>query len=124
MSGRLVLVAIAAALLAACGTPNALPRAAEESAYADSAPPQGEAVDYFLYTHCGVESLYVDGRWWHAVEPIYGTNGPGSPPEGWGDPYHVGTLTLNSTRSITFAAQGLTVDFSPAPTNEPMRVCL
>lgn len=84
MSCRLVLVAIGVTLLTACATPGDLPSAAEESAYASSAPPVGEAVDYFLYTHCGVESLHVDGQWWHAVEPLYGDDGPGSPPEGWG----------------------------------------
>ncbi len=100
-----------------------LPIAAEETAYANSAPPLGEAVDYFVYTHCGVESLRVDGRWWHAVEPLYGDNGPGSSPDGWGDPYQEGELTLKSEQSITFEAEGIQVEFVPAPTNRPMRMC-
>jgi hypothetical protein len=97
--------------------------AAEESAYVDSAPPMGEAVDYFAYTHCGVESLRIDGHWWHAVDALYGDDGPGSAPDGWGDPYQEGELTRNSEDSITFEAQGKEVDFVPAQTNKPMRIC-
>ena len=124
MSCRLILGAVGVALLAACGTfSDEQPSAAEQSAYANTAPPLGEAVEYFLYTHCGVESLQVDGRWWHAIEPLYGDNGPGGPPAGWGNPYQKGELTLNSERSITFETEGVRVEFSPAPTNEPMRVC-
>ena len=125
MSCRLILGAIGVALLASCGTfSDEGPTAAEESAYASAAPPLGETVDYFLYTHCGVESLHVDGRWWHAIQPLYGDNGPGSSPAGWDNPYQKGELTVNSERSITFEAEGVRVQFSPAPTNEPMRVCL
>ena len=123
MSYRLVLGTIGVAFLAACGSVSDQPSAAEESAYASAAPPLGEAVDYYLYTHCGVESLHVDGRWWHAIEPLYGDNGPGNPPSGWGNPYQKGELTLNSDRSITFVAQGRRVEFAPAPTNDPLRVC-
>ena len=87
MSCRLVLSVMAVALLTACGMTSDQPTDAEATAYANSAPPLGEAVDYFVHTHCGVESLEVDGRMWHAVEPLYGDNGPGESPEGWGDPY-------------------------------------
>jgi hypothetical protein len=100
-----------------------LPTAAEDSAYTNSAPPLGEAVNYWVYTHCGVESLRVDRRWWHAVEPLYGDNGPGDSPDGWGDPYQEGELTLNSEDSITFEAKGEEVEFVPAPENNPMRMC-
>jgi hypothetical protein len=123
MSCRLVISALAAGLVTACGTTGDLPSAAEESAYVDSAPPLGEAVEYFAYTHCGVESLRIDGHWWHAIDALYGDDGPGSAPDGWGDPYQEGELTLNSEDSITFEAQGEEVDFVPAQTNKPMRIC-
>lgn len=56
------------------------------------------------------------------IQPLYGDNGPGSPPAGWGNPYQEGELTLNSERSITFEAESLREEFSPAPTNSPTRV--
>jgi len=126
MSCRLAISALAVALfLPACGTTGDLPTAAEEAAYADSAPPLGEAVDYFIYTHCGVESLRVDGRWWHAVEPLYGGDGPRSSPDGWGDPYQQGELTLNSDQNITFEAEGAEIEFVPAPEDIPMgKMCM
>jgi len=99
------------------------PSAEEESAYAESAPPSGEPVDFFLYTHCGVESLRLAGKWWHAKAPLYGTDGEGSPPEGWGDPYQKGTLTLHSTEHVTFEAHEITVDFLPVPTDRSKTIC-
>ena len=121
-SCRLAICAIAAAgFLTACGSDQ--PSNPEATAYADSAPPAGEAVDYFVYTHCGVESLKIDGRWWHATEPLYGENGPGDSPDGWGDPSQKGELTLNSEDSITFEAKGKEVEFVPAPQDEPIRMC-
>ena len=122
MSCRLAVCAIASAvLLTACGSDQ--PSDAEATAYADSAPPAGESVDYFLYTHCGVESLKVGGRWWHAVEPLYGDDGRGDSPDGWGDPYQEGEMTLTSEDSLTFEAKGTVVEFVPAPENKPMRMC-
>lgn len=123
MSWCLAMTTIAVGLLTACGMTSDLPTDAEQTAYAESAPPVGEAVDYFVYTHCGVESLSVGGRWWHAVEPLYGGNGPGDSPDGWGDPYQEGELTLNSEDSITFEAKGEEVEFVPAPDDKPMRMC-
>ena len=120
---RLAMTASAVGILTACGATGDVPSAEEETAYAESAPPLDEAVDFFLYTHCGVESLRVDGRWWHAVEPLYGDVSPGSPPDGWGDPFQEGELTLNSEQSITFEAEGTAVEFVPAPEDKPMRLC-
>lgn len=116
-------MALGAGLLTACGAAGDSPSASDKTAYAESEPPSGEAVDYFIYTHCGVESLLVDGRWWHAVEPLYGGNGPGDSPDGWGDPYQEGELTVNSEDSITFEAKGEEIDFVPAPEDKPMRMC-
>jgi hypothetical protein len=120
---RLIFSAIALAVLTACGMISDQPTDAEATAYADSAPPMGEAVDYFIYTHCGVESLRIGGHWWHAVEPLYGDKGPGDSPEGWGDPYQKGELTLSSEDTITFEAKGKEVRFVPAPRDKPIRIC-
>jgi hypothetical protein len=119
---RLVICAIAAVgLSTACGSDQ--PSSAEATAYADSAPSVGEAVDYFVYTHCGVESIKIDGRWWHAVEPLYGDDGPGDSPDGWGDPYQEGELTQHSEDRITFEANHAEGEFVPAPDDQPVRMC-
>ena len=120
---RRVGVAVAAVTLTACGTSGETPSAAEESAYAESPPPVGKPVEFFLYTHCGVDSLRLGGRWWRAAEPVYGEHGPGGPPEGWGDPYQAGELTLDSERSVTFEANGTEVRFVPADDDRPTRMC-
>lgn len=119
--GRLVLCTIAvASVLTACADEQ--PTNADMIAYAESAPPMGEAVRFFIYTHCGVESLRVDGRWWRAVETLPGGGEPGEPPDGWGDPYQEGELTLNSKDSITFETKGEEVDFVPSE-DEPTKMC-
>jgi hypothetical protein len=119
---RLLLVAATALATASCGTNNPLSDA-ETPAYTESAPPVDEPVEYVLYTHCGVESARIGDRWWHAVEPLYGEDGQGTPPEGWGDPYQAGELTLGSEGSATFEAEGDKVDFVPAKDNRPVRMC-
>lgn len=75
-----------------------------------------------VYTHCGVESLRVDGRWWHAKPPLYDDHRTG-PPAGWADPYQEGTLTLESPDLAVFEALGQRVIFVPAPDNAPVRIC-
>lgn len=118
-----VTVAAALVILTACGPGEDTPSQAEETAYAESAPPVGKPVKYFLFTHCGVESLRIDGRWWWAAKPLYGDDGRGSPPDGWGDPYEAGKLTLNSEQQATFEAEGTQVKFVPAEQDRPMTAC-
>lgn len=100
-----------------------MPSDAEATAYAEVAPAVGETVEFFLYTHCGVESLRFGGRWWHAAEPLYGEKGPGSLPEGWSDPHEKGELTHESEQRATFEAVGTQVGFVPAEDDRPMRMC-
>ncbi len=83
----------------------------------------GEPVEFFVLTHCGVESLRLDGRWWVAVKPLYSEDGPGTSPEGWGDPYQKGELTLISEQRVTFVAHGTQVAFVPAADDRPLKVC-
>lgn len=120
---RHVTVGVALVALTACGASEDTPSHAEEMAYSESAPPVGESVEFFLYTHCGIESLRLDGRLWHAVQPLYGEDGTGSPPEGWGDPYQEGELTLDSEQHVTFEARGTRVAFVPSEDNRPKRIC-
>ena len=120
---RHVTVGVALVALTACGASEDTPSHEEEMAYSESAPPVGESVEFFLYTHCGIEDLRLDGRWWHAVQPLYGEDGTDSPPEGWGDPYQVGELTLDSEQHVTFEARGTQVAFVPSEDNRPKRIC-
>lgn len=118
-----VTLAVILVAITGCGAGEDTPSEAEESAYSESAPPLGESVEFFLYTHCGVESLRLNGRWWHAVPPLYGEDGVGSSPERWGDPYEKGQLTLHSRQRATFEAEGTHVVFVPAEDNRPKRIC-
>ena len=122
MVTRLLLLAATALATASCGT-NSRPSDAEIAAYTESPPPVDEPVDYVLYTHCGVESARIGDRWWHAVEPMYGEDAQGTPPEGWGDPYQAGKLTLDSDGRATFEAEGDQVDLIPAKDDRPLRMC-
>jgi hypothetical protein len=119
---RLVAVAATAATLVGCGDHDANLTDADVMAYAESAPPVGEPVEFFVYTHCGVDSIRLGGRWWHAEEPIYGDGGPRTAPEGW-DEYQRGRLTLESEDSVVFEAEGIVIEFVPAPDDLPMTMC-
>ena len=66
----------------------------------------GETVDHSMYTHCGVESTLINGRVWNATDPLYSSPEKLGPPDGWGDPYQDGELTLQSAGSAVFAALG------------------
>lgn len=100
-------------LATACGTESGSPAGSE----------QPSASPFNAYTHCGVENIRVDGRWWHAKPPLYNEKHTG-PPAGWGDPYQQGTLTIESPDRAVFEALGQRVIFVPAPDNEPVRVCM
>ena len=78
MMSRLLIVAVAVAVaLTACATNSEVSLGAEGAAYskgtgyAESLPPTGEPFEYSLYTHCGVESLRLGERWWHAGTALW-----------------------------------------------------
>jgi hypothetical protein len=107
--------AVLTAVLLATGCGGAV-RTQQESGEESSGKP------FRVYTHCGVENVRIDGRWWHAKPPLYNEERSG-PPSGWGDPYQDGTLTIESADRAVFEAVGQRVVFVPAPDNEPVRVC-
>ena len=108
----------------ACGHLDSDPTAAEATAFAQTAPPNGEPVTFFFYTHCGVESARIGGHWWHAEKPLYGDGGEGvGPPAGWDNPYQEGLLTVESPRRAVFTAEGIAVVLVPAATDRPVRLC-
>jgi hypothetical protein len=94
----------------------------QEAAYAETLPPTGEPVTFYVYTHCGVESARIGGRWWSATNPLYDESG-GSAPPGWGDPYQEGRLTVESSERAVFEAEGAQIVFVPSASNEPTRIC-
>jgi hypothetical protein len=118
--------ALGVAILAgSCGS-EALPEASlneqPSSTPSSASTPIPSGRPFELYTHCGVESARIDGRWWHAKPPLY-NNSRSSPPAGWGDPSQRGTLTMVSNKRALFVALGQRVVFVPAPNNEPVRMC-
>ena len=110
---RTVVVLVAAMLTAGCGS-TVSTRAAPDS--------ETTSTPVSVYTHCGVENIRIDGRWWHAKPPLYNEARTG-PPAGWSDPHQEGTLTMESPDRAVFEALGQRVVFVPAPDNEPVRVC-
>jgi|SRR5450631_1591893 hypothetical protein len=54
----------------------------------------------YLYTHCGVLSASINGHIFYA-EPAL-TDGSGNPPQGWGNPYDDGEMTLRSLTTADF----------------------
>lgn len=106
-------VLVTALIATGCGGAASTQRASE---------PDPSSTPFSVYTHCGVENVRIDGRWWHAKPPIYNEQRSG-PPADWGDPYQHGTLTIESSDRAVFDAQGQRVVFVPAPENEPVRVC-
>lgn len=114
LTQRTHMVAVLLAALFTAGCDSATPT---QSASAD---PSTSPLS--VYTHCGIESIRIDGRWWHAEPPLYSQKRSG-PPAGWSDPYQEGTLTMESAERAVFEALGERVVFVPAPDNEPLRVC-
>lgn len=67
-----VAVLIAAVLATGCGSAASTQQAHDE---------QPSSTSFSVYTHCGVENVRIDGRWWHASPPLY--NEERSGPPGW-----------------------------------------
>jgi hypothetical protein len=53
-----------------------------------------------LYTHCGVIYADFDGKAFYA-DPIL-DDGSGNPPNGWGNPFDNGTMTLKDQSTAQF----------------------
>lgn len=110
---RNVTLLVTALMLTGCGSTAPTPEASVE---------ESNSTPFSVYTHCGVESVRIDGRWWHAKPPLYNDERTGPPP-GWSDPHQEGTLTVESADRAVFEARGQRVVFVPAPDNQPVRVC-
>lgn len=93
-------------LLAACAVQTEQPTLAEETAYQDRLPPQGESVEYYLHTHCGLRPIMLGGQWWHPLDPD-------RVDEADLDDYERGTLTVTSKSQVTFDGDEIQVEFEP-----------
>jgi hypothetical protein len=68
-------------------------------------------------THCGIDHAIVRGVMYRA-NPIL-DNGIPNPPEGWSNPYQVGTMRLDSDGTATFTSGELVARFVLTPDYVP-----
>jgi hypothetical protein len=64
-----------------------------------------QPVPFDLYTHCGINELRSNGRYFQRVGGVLvaGSRTPsglGNPPSGWGNPYQHGTLTITGDIAV------------------------
>jgi len=90
-------VVLLALALAGCGlaTVGSGPAPAKSSSAAVAVG--GEP--FSLYTHCGIHELTFGGRWYERVGGAL-DDGSGNPPQGWGNPYQPGTLTISGSTVV------------------------
>ena len=87
-----------------------LASASETSSGGDSAI---EISRFELMTHCGIDHAIVRGVMYRANPDL--DNGIHNPPEGWSNPYQVGTMRLDSDGTATFTSGELVARFVLAP---------
>ena len=64
-----------------------------------------QPMPFDLMTHCGIDELKADGRYFQRVGGIL-DDGSHNPPPGWGNPYQHGTLTITSDIAVFRDKQG------------------
>jgi hypothetical protein len=122
-------LALAAAVLTGCAQPAADPPAAtggqvpQGGAKPVSLLPESRKFPYELYTHCGIEGALIGSTYFVAETPL--TDEYGNPPEGWGNPYQKGTMTLLSDTEAVFTDKlGHRVEFRVEPgVTGPEKIC-
>lgn len=79
----------------------------------------GRDYGYVLYVHCGVRWARLDGVLWEsgAHERSDG------PPEGWGNPYHAGTIRLTDDDHAVFQGDPGQVRFERTGLTRPPTPC-
>ncbi len=127
------LLAVGTMLVTGCGDDAASgdrPRVVEDPPRMDldGDPPYGpgveagEAYDYVLYTHCGIEWAPIDGVWWHTDRV---DDGNANPPEGWGTPFDAGTLAVEADDRATYTSDtGIEVEFRRTEITEAPFTCV
>lgn len=91
--------AISALLIAltACSSDQLNPAVQQASQGTTVGTDSGEA--FSLYTHCGIDELGLDGKFYERVGgPL--DDGNGNPPNGWGNPYQPARLSREGNLMI------------------------
>jgi hypothetical protein len=111
-------------------TPEAVPRLASGLAGMWQWPRSGraaigQAYDFALYTHCGINDAPVDfdGSFWDAVYTPASVVEVANPPPGMGNPGQSGTMTLLDTDHARFTFTGGAVDFTRHSGRKLIAVC-
>lgn len=90
------------------------PSAPDDTLLGPVDPHLGVAYPFDLLTHCGITGTRFGGRYFAAVHPL--VEGAGNPPQGWGNPYQRGSMTLVSADEARFVdTAGHRVRFLVAP---------
>ncbi|MFC4148998.1 hypothetical protein ACFO0M_22310 [Micromonospora mangrovi] len=115
---------VLAAALAGCqgADPVAGPGTPPPSTARAAAYPVRE-LPFTLYTHCGVNEVSIEGRWYDAVAPL--SDGNGNPPPDWDHLFQEGTMRLTSPTEAEFhdsAGHVVTFRLRPGAT-EPRMIC-
>lgn len=83
----------------------------------------GKAEPFSLYTHCGIDELTVDGRWYRR-EGGRLDDGNGNPPAGWDDPFQPGWLSASGSTVVFRDQAGHVETFRLRPgATAPTTVC-
>lgn len=71
-----------------------------------------EGQSFSLYTHCGIDELRVDGKFYERVGgPL--DDGNGNPPNGWDNPYQAGRITVGGSLVVFSDDRGHHEQFEP-----------
>lgn len=73
-----------------------------------------QPVPFDLRTHCGIDELKADGRYFQRVGGIL-DDGSHNPPPGWGNPSQHGTLTIKGDVAVFRDKQGHVETFKVRP---------
>lgn len=68
---------------------------------------------YQLFTHCGIHEIFLHGTYF-ATDHVL-DDGYGNPPEGWGNPYQAGTITITGAEAVFHDDSGHEVTFHARP---------
>lgn len=87
---------------------------------ADEDASTGRTKPFDLYTHCGIKEARIGSTYFEAEAPL--SDGSGNRPEGWGNPFQRGTMTLTSETEAVFTDDaGHEVKFRARPGTSPSK---
>lgn len=105
MTRRAVVLVLVVAAVTLIGATWIASRDRPQAALDQDADAQvGVRYEYALMTHCGVDFIRFDGRWWEATPHL--DDGNGNPPAGWDNGIQQGAIQLVSADELRFEASG------------------